>query len=267
MNNEIKINKNYPPNMSFGVYSNVVIPPDSYVCKKNDRMFSRFFYIKKGMILFNRGTENEIRAGKGDIVFLPSDVTYRSAWDTSDKGEYITLHFNMKEGYVSLPNELCIIAKDNKGIYGEMFENLLEVWERGALGYELEILSGIYRVIHQIFCDMTYKKIKNKNSIIYPGILYLENHYLEDVTVEQLAKMCNTSEGNFRRLFKKYKKMPPVSYRNYLRIKKAAILINSGECNVGEAARAVNISDICYFNKIFKKIYGKTPREFINIAK
>ena len=85
---------------------------------------------------------------------------------------------------------------------------------------------------------MTYKSIKSKNNVIYKGILYLENHYLEDITVEQLADMCHTSEGNFRRLFKKYKNMPPISYRNYLRMKKALMLLNSKEYSIVEVVLA-----------------------------
>ncbi|UKI38466.1 MAG: AraC family transcriptional regulator [Clostridiales bacterium] len=44
---------------------------------------------------------------------------------------------------------------------------------------------------------------------------------MQDISVGDLAKMCSTSEGNFRRLFKKYKNMSPITYRNYLRIKKS----------------------------------------------
>ena len=96
------------------------------------------------------------------------------------------------------------------------------------------------------------------------GILYLENNYLQDVTVSELAKMCNTSESNFRRLFKKYKKMSPVTYKNYLKIKKSCDLLRSGEYSIAEAADAVNIPDICYFYKLFIRFMNVTPKSFIS---
>jgi len=264
---EIKITKFDSINRKFGVFSDHVIPPVPYVCEKNDRMFSRFFYVVKGKIIFNKGTEEMLEVSSGELAYLPNDVTYKSEWDISEEGEYISLHFMLDEFYVRLPDRICTVAHDKHGIYLEMFSELLDVWNKGALGYEFEILSGIYKVMYQVFSDITYKKIKNKNSIIYKGILYLENHYLENVTVAQLASICNTSEGNFRRLFRKYKKMPPVTYRNYLRIKKALVLIETGEYNVSEAAQAVNIDDICYFHKMFRSFFGCTPKQYLKSEK
>ena len=58
--------------------------------------------------------------------------------------------------------------------------------------------------------------------------------------------------------------MSPVTYKNYLRIKKAKELIESGEYNVTEAAIAVNIPDICYFHKLFKKFYDAAPGKFLS---
>jgi len=261
--NEITINRLEILNKSFGVYSSEVIPPDAYICHKRDKQFSRFFYVVQGAIIFNKGTKQELRVSKNEIVFLPNDVTYRSEWDTTEQGKYISLNFVIDDIYISLPENICIVARDKHGTLLELFESLFDVWQKGALGCEIEILSGVYKVMHQVFCEMTYKSIKSKNNVIYKGILYLENHYLEDITVEQLADMCHTSEGNFRRLFKKYKNMPPISYRNYLRMKKALMLLNSKEYSIVEVAEAVNMPDIPYFYKVFKKTFGKTPKELI----
>lgn len=262
--NEIRINKIEIINKSFGGYSGEVIPPDAYVCKKNDKQFSRFFYVVNGSIVFDKGTSKELRVNKNEIVFLPNNITYKSEWDTAEKGKYISLNFVIDDGYLSLPKKICTVVYDRLGTFLEMFEKLFDVWSKGALGYEIEFISGVYQVMHQVFCEMEYGKIKSNNNVIYKGIMYLENHYLEDITINQLADMCHTSEGNFRRLFKKYKNMPPISYRNYLRMKKALMLINSKEYSIIEIANAVNMPDIPYFYKTFKKVYGKTPKEMLN---
>ena len=261
---DITINKIDIINKSFGVYSSEVIPPASYTCNKGDKQFSRFFYIIKGKIVFGKDTENELVAKEREIVFLPNDVTYKSEWLSGEKGKYISVNFAFDMQYINLPDEICIVATDQYGVTLEVFENLLQIWEKGELGYEIEMISGIYKLTHLVFKDMTYQKIKNRNNIIYKGILYMENHYVENVTVAQLADMCHTSEGNFRRLFKKYKKMSPIAYRNYLRMKKAIMLINSREYTIAEVADAVNMSNITYFYKIFKKTFGKTPKELID---
>lgn len=262
--NEILINKVKILNNSFGVYSAEVIPPSADTCNKNDKQFSRFFYVVNGTIIFNKGTAREIRVNKNEIAFLPYDVTYKSEWGMKEKGKYISVNFVLEDSYVRLPDEISVVSRDNHGILLDIFKNLFDVWTKGELGFEIEILSGVYKIMHHVFCEMAYQKIKSKNNVIYEGILYIENHYLEDITIEQLAKMCHTSEGNFRRLFKKYKNMPPITYRNYLRMKKALMLIKSKEYSITEVANAVNMPDLPYFYKTFKKTFGKTPKELIN---
>lgn len=254
------------PNISpfhFGVFHSVVSSPDVYVCKQNDLPFSRFFYVVKGEIIFNKGTDDELHAEAGSIVYLPNNISYVSEWNYDEEVEHIALHFVIDELYIKLPNKICVAIYDKDKSYLEMFNKVLNIWETGAPGYKIEILSELYKIIYCMFKDTTYRNIKSDYRNIYKGILYLENHYMEDVTVYELAQMCHMSEGNFRRYFKNYTDMSPVTYRNYLRIKKARDLLRTGEYNVTEAAQMVNIYDNCYFHKLFKQFFNATPKNFI----
>ena len=145
-----------------------------------------------------------------------------------------------------------------------MFKNAYNIWLRGSIGYKLEVLSELYKILYSLENDILRRYTKQKHQMIYKGIIFLENNYLQEVSVGDLAKMCSTSEGNFRRLFKKYKNMSPVTYRNYLRIKKACDLLGSGEYSIAEAAEAVNIPDVCYFYKLFSKFMNVTPKSFVS---
>lgn len=249
--------------MTFGVYSHTVTPPDPFTCVKNQRMYARLFCVVSGEIIFNKNTDKELTAPSGSIVFLPEDITYKSQWATKEEGCYITFIFFPNAFYITLPDQICIAAVDTDGSFLQMFSKALDIWNTGALGYKLEVLSELYKILHKIYLDSSYKQIKSKNTSIYKGILYIENHYLEEFDISQIARMCHLSESSFRRHFKEYKKMAPITYRNYLRIKKAKELIKSGECSITEAAMTVNLPDICYFHKLFKKFYNTTPGKFI----
>ena len=253
-----------PHKAKFGVFHDIVTPPDPYNCPKNDRMFSRFFYVTKGQIIFNKDTENKVVGNAGDIIYLPNDITYISEWNTKETGEYISLHFLLEEFYITLPDKLCIAITDKDGRYLEMFEKALATFNSGAPGYKLDLLAQLYKIMHRMYSDTNYKNIKSDYRNIYKGILYLENNYIEEITVEHLAKMCNMSQCNFRRYFKKYSDMSPITYRNYLRIIKARDLLQTGEYNVTEAAAAVNIPDNCYFHKLFRQFLGCTPKSTVD---
>ena len=248
---------------SLGVYRGTVNPPSYHTCKINEKNFTRLFYITKGKTIFDKGKNTELIAGKGDIVFLPDNITYISEWDTSEKGEYMVLHFTIDTLHIKMPSKICIASHDHDGIYLKMFENAYKICSQGRLGYRLELMSVVYKIIHNLYCETSIYKMKSEYRNIYPAILYLENHYTENITVNTLAAMCNMSEGNFRRYFKKYSDMSPITYRNYLRIKRSFELLKSGEFNVSEAASMVNIDDICYFHKLFKRVYGVSPKKIM----
>lgn len=247
----------------FGVFMGVVRTPDTYICTENDKPFSRFFYVTNGTITFDKGTEKEISASAGTIVYLPNNITYKSEWSAGEDGKYISVNFQLDELYITLPDRICIAAVDKNGYYLNMFRNIYDIWIKDALGYKIEVLSEIYRLIYCLMNDSIYSRAKTEHHIIYKGILYLENNYLSDVSVKELAKMCNTCESIFRRLFRRYKQMSPVTYKNYLRIQKACDLLRTGEYSVTEAAYAVNIDDISYFHKLFTRFMGCTPKKFI----
>ncbi len=245
------------------VFAGQVAVPDYYVCRENERMYSRFFYVLQGEIVFNKGTDHMVSATAGSVVYLPNNITYHSQWLPPQQGKYIAFNFILDELNFRLPNCICIAAKDKNGVLLEMFQRAYEIWKAGAPGCRLELLSELYKIIHNIFLNSVRRELKSKHQTIYRGILHIENHYLEEIDVNELANICNVSPSSFRRLFKEYKKMSPITYKNYLRIKRARELLMTREYNVTEAAEAVNLPDLCYFCRLFKRFLGCTPKELL----
>ena len=248
---------------NFGVFCGTVETPHICVCEKNDKPLSRFFYVINGTIIFDEGTVSEVCVPSGCIAYLPNNITYKSKWLAGGTGKYISVNFQLDEVYVNLPDRICIAATDKNDYYLDMFKKIYNIWIKGSIGYKLEVLSELYKILYSLSKDSVRNRTREAHHTIYKGILYLENNYLEDVTVGDLAKICDTSESNFRKLFKKYKKMSPITYKNYLRIKKSCDLLRSGEYSISEAADAVNIPDICYFYKLFTRFIGVTPKKYI----
>jgi transcriptional regulator GlxA family with amidase domain len=48
------------------------------------------------------------------------------------------------------------------------------------------------------------------------------------------------------------------------RLKRAMSLLEQNSGNISEVAYAVGFNSVSYFNKCFKKQFGKTPSDFIN---
>ena len=143
-----------------------------------------------------------------------------------------------------------------------LFEDFYSVYTLGALGYKLKIRAMFFDILMNIVLENTRNDIKNVDRSMLKGILYLENNYMEEISVEELSKMSNMCQTGFRAKFHKLKGMSPIEYKNYLRIKRASELLKNDEYTVSLAAETVNIPDICYFSKLFKRYIGVSPREY-----
>ncbi len=248
------------------VKNECVIPPVPYICRIGDKLYSRLFYIEKGEMLFfdlDDRKKLKLRASAGDIVYLPNNIAYYSEWRSESVGSYKSLLFNIeiKGETVNLSEDVVLLVSVGENLYTRLLSEMDEASSGGALGYRLSLKAKAYELIKSIAVGKMKTELKAKYGAIYKGIMHLENNFLKDISISELAAMCHVSEGTFRRLFKEYKGESPIKYRNKLRIKKAYELISSGECTVTEASELVNIPDIAYFSKLFKKSMGFNPSD------
>ncbi len=231
--------------------------------------YSRFFLVLNGKTTFTfngaDGKKKKVSAGAGDIVYLPNDLEYNSYWENINEINHISIVFNITDSYnqnIVLNPEIVVITHDNNEILHNAFENIYNLWCRGEIGYKIKCRSLFYDILTAILKDCLKYEYSKKHNDIYKSILYLENNYLEEISVANLAKMSNMCETSFRSKFKSKIGMTPIEYKNYLKIKKAAELLKSGEYSVYEAADFVNITEMSYFHKLFKKHYKTTPAKY-----
>lgn len=83
-----------------------------------------------------------------------------------------------------------------------------------------------------------------------------------DLSVSDLAKSYQMSEGHFIRSFKQYVGVSPNSFRTANRIEIAAQMLISTKMTVEQVAHSCGYSDPLYFSRIFKKNIGVSPKEY-----
>ena len=91
---------------------------------------------------------------------------------------------------------------------------------------------------------------------------YIENNYMYDITLDDLANLAGYSKYHFSRIFKKYSNTTFITYLNQRRIKAAELLLLDDDMSVTDAAMQVGFSSLTTFNRVFKEIKGCTPSEF-----
>lgn len=248
------------------VVHKTVIPPIPFVCKKGMVLYDRFFYVLKGKILFDCHG-NHWEYGPGSFLYLPYNITYKSNWDISREGEFISVNFILRDAQnrlLSLSDQIEHLVQDTNQKYLLELKQLVKVWEEGALGYKLKYHSQFYNILRQLLIETEQTYISRHYTSIANAILYLENHYLADVTTKELIQLTSLKECMFRRTFKAVKGMSPIKYRNMLRLLKAYEMLQSGEYSVLEVSLAVGFNDPAYFNRLFKEQFKVNPSECIN---
>jgi AraC family transcriptional regulator, regulatory protein of adaptative response / methylphosphotriester-DNA alkyltransferase methyltransferase len=93
---------------------------------------------------------------------------------------------------------------------------------------------------------------------------YMDNHYMEHLTLELLADMCHGSPYHLHRTFKKVMHMTPVDYIQHKRIAVASEYLQHTKLPIAEIAAKAGIANIPYFTTLFKKKTGYTPAQFRN---
>jgi len=90
---------------------------------------------------------------------------------------------------------------------------------------------------------------------------YLQAHYAEDISLEQLAQMVYLSPFHLSRLFREQLGLPPHTYLNQIRVNRAKNLLNTG-LPLTEVAHAVGFADQSHLTKAFKRVVGVPPGQY-----
>lgn len=255
-----------------GMYNGFPTPPSDTFVPKGERYSNRFFYIVSGTTIFELKNKKLITATAGDIVYLPYGVPYHSWWEDSPKSECITLLFEMRDHSgeeIAFGEQIEVIYTDSTKKFQEVLYKMHSIYHARTVNWRLLLQSHFYDFLSRLIYELSFSQIDDTHfsSEINNGIVYLENHYMKNISIKELADRSNVSESTFRRNFIKLKGVSPVIYRNDLRLHHAQDFLSSGLFTVTEVAEMVGFVDVPYFSKSFKKKFGITPTECIYLNK
>lgn len=241
--------------------------------------------VQKGSLEINIDLE-VFQAHEGDIVILKPCTLHGFRQLEQYSAVYHTILFQMSilnhnvsdacgmkyfipflENRYSYPK---IISGNDEGIekIRKCLEALIQSYKTKDDFFELEIKSQLFQLFHLLFLH-TFEK-KNivsgvRSDTIYNVKLildYISENYMETITIEELAEILHFSPQYFMRFFKKYTKMTCLDYINDYRLNIAARLLLETNKSINEIAAESGLENVSYFNRLFKRKYEMTPREY-----
>ena len=98
-------------------------------------------------------------------------------------------------------------------------------------------------------------------SVIEPALRMIRDSFSEKFTVDMLADACRMSKYHFCRIFKAAMKMGAIQYLNAYRLKIADAMLAKTDSSVSEVAEICGFEDAGYFARIYRKQFGRTPKQ------
>lgn len=186
-----------------------------------------------------------------------------------DKCQSYWVHFTGSDvekilEYYQLPNDKNIFYSNTSPDYWWLFEQMIRELQLCRANYQ-ELLTMLLR--HIFLLINRYLKESSKTGIyaldeIERSIRYFNEHYKEEINIEEYAKSLHISSCWFNRRFKQITKVTPLQYIISVRLANAKMLLETKDYNVTETAYAVGFNNPLYFSKLFTRHIGMSPTEY-----
>ena len=96
---------------------------------------------------------------------------------------------------------------------------------------------------------------------------FIEQHSADAISLIQVAKAVNISPNYLSEKFKQVTGVNFVKYVARTRYEKARVLLHDVDLRISEIAFATGFQSLSQFNRVFKKLSGKSPTECRSVAR
>jgi len=252
--------ENYPNHWHVGI--EIIMPLSNYYCVLTHD--NEFVLKENDIIIINTGVIHALEApSTGERIIIQFDISLLNILK-----EFETLLFMM-------PSTMVFRQEENSEIYQVIYQNLqviIKEYDENRAFNEAFIYAKLIEIYGELARRELYQKDRVKEANRAKRQCYIESmlktceyinlHYMENLTLEQVAKISGFSKYHFTRIFKQFINMTFYEYLNQKRIKQATLLLGNKEMSITEIAMDSGFKSISTFNRTFKAINGRSPTSY-----
>jgi AraC-like DNA-binding protein len=195
------------------------------------------------------------------------------AYHATDSEAGWTVHWFTFGGY-HISSLLQLIDLRSSGVYPVASPHPVETVVRQGLytlqskhppqGFDASVI--VYSFLMQLMQHIQTESRDSRESgmrRLHPVFEYIEHHYREPISIEDLADIMDVTPQHFCHLFKEVMAERPFEFLTSYRVNKSKeILIKNPQIPISQVARRVGYDNTSYFGAVFKKVEGMSPSDF-----
>lgn len=195
----------------------------------------------------------------GTIILVPPNTLHSHASDDDYEVIYMGFYYNGLYG----PLNQRIFDKDNSIIL-ELLKKLLNEFDSTETYYE-SVCQELQKIlIFNMLRLQDSNRSSSSDAALKYAVAYFQNHYYDDIDMQELAKSLGYSYHHFRHIFKQNFNMPPKQFLLNQRIQYAMRLLRTTKQSISDIARNCGFSSTTRFISAFKSIFKISPMQYRN---
>jgi AraC family transcriptional regulator, arabinose operon regulatory protein len=240
--------------------------------------YELYYVLNGGRVFFIN--ETVYTAQKGDLILIyPNDI-HRTTSSEALKCERILINFS--ESFLDVELSRCpILLKpeyagapfirfpiDIQASVEELLLKLLHECEAMQLAYETYVRSLLMELLVLMYRYSVKASVKQhpSNHPMHNKIneiaAYLNEHFQENVSLQEVAALFYISPSYLSRIFKKITGFKFTEYVQIIRLREAKRLLRESKEPISMIAHKTGFEHPAHFNVMFKKATGVTPGQY-----
>ena len=233
------------------------------------RIDYQLLYVASGKTIFYfNGEPKEVAAGHM-VLFQPRQEQHYEYFAV-DRPEVYWVHFTGSDvknilRHYDIPLDKNVIYSGSSATYAYLFKEMIHELQTCRTGFQ-ELTEMYLRQIFLLIQRSWEERKPTVSSYLQEEIdyarKYFNEHYNEDISIEEYAQSRGMSVSWFLRNFKQMTIKSPMQYMLSIRINNAVSLLETTDYNVTEISTIVGYDNPLYFSRIFKKQKGVSPSDY-----
>lgn len=239
-----------------------------HISKRSNLSSYLFFLVRSGSgKLSYDNTEYLLHAG--DCVFIDCRKPY-SHETSEDLWSLSWVHFhgptaaNIYQKYLERGGRPAFTPADGTQ-YNVCFSQLYATASDSSFTRDMELNTGLSRLLELLLADAWHPETGQtgaKNTTLLEIKQYLDDHYAEKITLDDLARRYFVNKYYLTRIFKEQFGISIMDYLQKVRITHAKNELRFTDKSAEQIGSECGIGDVCYFSRVFKKVEGISIREY-----